>query len=107
MNGINYSELTTWETCHLSKAQRFVSREPRPTPGEPLDEVFLDTVGKLTEAFNGHQHAVILTDAKTRMRWAITTSTKYEISNPNCAMDKIPKSPIWKKVTLGFQRWRN
>lgn len=80
MNDINYSKLTTYETCHLSKAQRFVSREPRPTPGEPLDEVFFDTVGKLTEAFNSHQYIVILTDAKTRIRWAISTFTKDEIA---------------------------
>ncbi|KAI0994124.1 hypothetical protein K3495_g14059 [Podosphaera aphanis] len=45
LEGIDLSDLSTCETCHLSKAQRFVSREPRPTPGEPLDEVFVDTVG--------------------------------------------------------------
>ncbi|KAI0992595.1 hypothetical protein K3495_g15590, partial [Podosphaera aphanis] len=70
----------TCETCHLSKAQRYVSREPRPVPLDPLDEVFVDTVGKLTTAINGHQYAVIITDAKTRMRWAITTSTKDQIA---------------------------
>ncbi|KAI0994328.1 hypothetical protein K3495_g13855 [Podosphaera aphanis] len=52
MEGIDTSELTVCETCHLSKAQRYVSREPRPTPADPLDEVFIDTVGKLTTAIN-------------------------------------------------------
>lgn len=80
LEGIELSDLTTCETCHLSKAQRFVSREPRPIPCEPLDEVFVDTVGKLTAALNGVQYAVILTDAKTRMRWILTTKTKDEIA---------------------------
>ncbi|KAI0991075.1 hypothetical protein K3495_g17112, partial [Podosphaera aphanis] len=44
MEGLDTGELTLCETCHLSKAQRYVSREPRPTPFEPLDEVFIDTV---------------------------------------------------------------
>ncbi|KAI0993339.1 hypothetical protein K3495_g14845 [Podosphaera aphanis] len=80
MEGLDTSELTLCETCHLSKAQRYVSREPRPTPFEPLDEVFIDTVGKLTTACNRHQYAVIITDAKSRMRWAITTNTKDQIA---------------------------
>lgn len=80
MEGLDTGELTTCETCHLSKAQRYVSREPRPTPFEPLDEVFIDTVGKLTTACNGHQYAVIITDAKSRMRWAITVCTKDQIA---------------------------
>lgn len=81
LEGIDLSELSTCETCHLSKAQRFVSRESRPTPGEPLDEIFVDTVGKLTTALNGAQYAVILTDAKTRMRWVIITKGKDEIAD--------------------------
>ena len=79
--GIDLSELSTCETCHLSKAQRYVSRDKRPTPGEPLDEIFVDTVGKLTTALNGAQYAVILTDAKTRMRWVIITKGKDEIAD--------------------------
>ena len=47
LEGIDLSDLSTCETCHLSKAQRFVSREPRPTPGEPLDEIFVDTMPEL------------------------------------------------------------
>ena len=81
LEGIDVSELGTCETCHLSKAQRYVSREKRPTPAEPLDEVFVDTVGKLTTAINGSQYAVIITDAKTRMRWVIITKGKDEIAN--------------------------
>ncbi|KAI0994848.1 hypothetical protein K3495_g13334 [Podosphaera aphanis] len=80
LEGIDISELTTCETCHLSKAQRYVSRELRPVPLDPLDEVFVDTIGKLTTALNGHQYAVIITDAKSRMRWAITTSSKDQIA---------------------------
>ncbi|KAI0995968.1 hypothetical protein K3495_g12213 [Podosphaera aphanis] len=79
MEGLDTGELTICETCHLSKAQQFVSREPRPTPFEPLDEVFIDTVGKLTTACYGHQYAVIITDAKSRMRWAISIRTKDQI----------------------------
>ncbi|KAI1008104.1 hypothetical protein K3495_g126 [Podosphaera aphanis] len=30
MSGIDFTELTSCEICHLSKAQRFISREPRP-----------------------------------------------------------------------------
>lgn len=75
------SELSTCETFHLSKAQRFVSREPRPTPHSPLDEIFVDTVGKIAPAINSHQYAVIITDAKTRMRWAITTTSKDKIAS--------------------------
>ncbi|KAI0998773.1 hypothetical protein K3495_g9424 [Podosphaera aphanis] len=78
--GLNTSELSTCETCHLSKAQRYVSQESRPTPFDPLDEVFIDTVGKLTTACNGQQYAVIITDAKSRMRWAISTCTKDQIA---------------------------
>ena len=81
LEGIDLSELSTCETCHLSKAQRYVSRDKRPTPGEPLDEIFVDTVGKLTTALNGAQYAVILTDAKTRMRWVIITKGKDEIAD--------------------------
>ncbi|KAI0994525.1 hypothetical protein K3495_g13658 [Podosphaera aphanis] len=80
MEGLDTVELTTCETRHLSKAERYVSREPRPTPFELLDEVFIDTVGKLTTACNGHQYAVIITDAKTRMRWAISIRTKDKIA---------------------------
>ncbi|KAI1000090.1 hypothetical protein K3495_g8103 [Podosphaera aphanis] len=80
LQGINLSQLTIYETCHLSKAQRFVSREPRPVPYSPLDEIFIDTVGKITAATNGHQYVVIITDSKTRMRWAITTQTKVQIA---------------------------
>ncbi|KAI0994998.1 hypothetical protein K3495_g13184 [Podosphaera aphanis] len=80
MEGLDTGEITLCETCHLSKAQRYVSREPRPTPFEPLHEVFIDTVGKLTTACNGHQYAVIITDAKSRMRWTISISTKDQIA---------------------------
>lgn len=80
LEGLNMSDLTTCETCHLSKAQRYVSKEPRLTPNEPLDEIFIDTIGKITTAMNGQQYAVIITDAKTRMRWAIITNIKDQIA---------------------------
>ncbi|KAI0994885.1 hypothetical protein K3495_g13296 [Podosphaera aphanis] len=80
LEGISTNDLTTCETCHLSKAQRYVSREPRMIPNEPLDEIFIDTVGKITAAANGQQYAVIITDAKTRMRWVLTTNTKDQIA---------------------------
>ncbi|KAI0994963.1 hypothetical protein K3495_g13218, partial [Podosphaera aphanis] len=103
MTGIDYSEFTTCETCHLSKAQRFVSREPRPTPGEPLDEVFVDTVGKLAVAFNAHQYAVILTDAKTRMRWVITTATKDEIATQLIKWIEYQYHQYGKRVRIVFR----
>lgn len=77
---LDLSKLSICEICHLNKAQRFISREPRPTPGKPLDEISVDTVGKLPTSLNGYQYAVIITDAKTRMRWALTTCTKDEIA---------------------------
>lgn len=80
LEGINLSELTTCETCHLSKAQRFVSREPRSIPNEHLDEVRIDTVGKISTAITGDQYMVIITDSKTRMRWAIMSPTKDQIA---------------------------
>ncbi|KAI1005676.1 hypothetical protein K3495_g2541 [Podosphaera aphanis] len=80
LEGINMNDLTTCETCHLSKAQRFVSRELRLTPNDPLDEIFIDTIGKTTAATDGQQYAVIITDAKSRMRWAIITKTKDQIA---------------------------
>ena len=79
LEGVDTSDLATCETCHLSKAQRQVSCEPRPTPNEPLDEVFVDTVGKITQSLNGHQYAFILTDAKSRMRWVLICITKDQI----------------------------
>ncbi|KAI0993200.1 hypothetical protein K3495_g14984 [Podosphaera aphanis] len=48
MEGNDMSELSTCETCHLSKVQSFVSREPRPIQHSPLDEIFVDKVGKMS-----------------------------------------------------------
>ncbi|KAI0996506.1 hypothetical protein K3495_g11676 [Podosphaera aphanis] len=80
LEGIDTTELSTCETCQLSKAQRYVSREPRPTPHEPLDEIFVDTVGKLVQSLDKMQYATIITDARTRMRWVLTTATKDQIA---------------------------
>ncbi|POS84721.1 hypothetical protein EPUL_002814 [Erysiphe pulchra] len=68
LEGIDLSELATYETCHLSKAQRNISIESRPTTNESLDEIFVDTVSKIIATLNGVQFAVKLTDAKSRMR---------------------------------------
>lgn len=76
LEGIDLGRLTTCEICHLSKAQRYVFKESRPVPYGPLDKIFIDTVGKVTTATNGHKYAVIITDDKTRMRWALTTQSK-------------------------------
>lgn len=80
LEGVDISNLNTCETCHLSKAQRFVSREPRPIPNDPLDEVFVDTIGKLVPSTDDKQYAIVITDAKTRMRWVLTTKTKDQIA---------------------------
>ncbi|KAI0997883.1 hypothetical protein K3495_g10305, partial [Podosphaera aphanis] len=81
LEGVETAELNTCETCHLSKAQRFVSRESRITPNEPLDEIFVDTVGKLPLSTDEKQYAVVITDAKTRMRWVLNTNTKDQIAD--------------------------
>lgn len=47
LEGINTSGLKICQICNLSKAQQYVLRDPRPTLYEPLDEVFVDTAGKL------------------------------------------------------------
>ncbi|KAI0992889.1 hypothetical protein K3495_g15295, partial [Podosphaera aphanis] len=103
MEGIDMSELSTCETCHLSKAQRFVSREPRPTPHSPLDEIFVDTVGKIAPAINGHQYAVIITDAKTRMRWAITTTSKDKIASLLIQWIEFQNSHFGKRIRAIFR----
>ncbi|POS85053.1 hypothetical protein EPUL_003148 [Erysiphe pulchra] len=54
MEEVSFSDLSTCETCHLSKVQRYISREPRSVPCETLDEIFIDTVGKLTKSINGY-----------------------------------------------------
>lgn len=102
LEGINFNGLTTCETCHLSKAQRYVSREPKLMPSGPLDEIFIDTVGKVIKAINGHQYAVILTDAKTRMRWAITTHTKDQIAQSLVDWIKLQHNQFGKRVRIIF-----
>ncbi|KAI1000335.1 hypothetical protein K3495_g7860 [Podosphaera aphanis] len=77
--------------------------EPRPTPGEPLDEVFIDTVGKLTAALNGHQYAVILTDTKTRMRWVITTQSKDVIVQELLKWVQLQYKQFGKRVRILFR----
>lgn len=103
MEGIDYSDLTTCDTCHLSKAQRFVSREPRPIPGELLDEIFIDTVGKLTESINGYKYLVIITDAKSSMRWTMTTKGKDEIANELVQWSEYQHYQYGKKICIVFR----
>lgn len=103
LEGIDLGELTTCETCHLSKAQRFVSREQRPIPHVPLDEIFVDTVGKITTATNGHQYAVIITDAKTRMRWAIITQSKDNIVQLLVEWIEFKNSHLGKRIRAIFR----
>lgn len=103
MEGIDFADLTTCEACHLSKAQRFISREPRPIPGEPLDEVSIDTVGKLTASINGYQYAVIITDAKTRMRWVITTKEKDVIAEELVKWIEYQQHQYGKKIRIIFK----
>ena len=103
LEGIDLSQLTTCETCHLSKAQRFVSREPRPVPYAPLDEIFVDTVGKITAAVNGHQYVVIITDAKTRMRWALTIQSKDQIASSLIQWIEFQNHHYGKKIRAVFR----
>lgn len=80
LEGIDVSDLTTCETCHLSKAQRFVSREQRPIPNDPLDKIYVDIVEKATSSNNSHQYTLILPGAKTRMKWSLPTESKDKIA---------------------------
>ena len=77
--------------------------EPRPTPSEPLDEVFVETIGKLTAAFNSHQYAVILTDAKTQMKWSITTTVKDEIANHLIQWVEFQQHQYGKQIRVVFR----
>lgn len=106
LEGIDISDLSTCETCHLSKAQRFVSREQRPIPNDPLDEVFVDTVGKVTSSINGHQYILILTDAKTRMRWALPTESKDNIASLLVQWVKDQENQYDKRVRTIFRDGR-
>ncbi|CAJ2645140.1 unnamed protein product [Trifolium pratense] len=103
LEGIDLDNLTTCETCHLSKVQRFVSREPRPTPNQPLDEIHVDTVGKVAAALNSHQYIVVITDAKTRMRWCITTETKDQIAPQIIQWVKTQEHQYGKMVRVIFK----
>lgn len=97
------NDLTTCETCHLSKVQRYVSRESRLMPSEPLDEIFVDTVEKVIKAMNDHQYTVMLTDVKTRMRWAITTHTKDQIAQSLVDWIKLQLNQFDKRVRIIFR----
>lgn len=103
MEGIDYNNLTICEAYHLSKAQRYVSSEPWPTSTKPLDRVFIDTVGKVTKAINSHQYAVILTDAKTQMRWAINTQIKSQITQLKISWIKLQRFQYNKLVHTIFR----
>ena len=80
MEGLDILKPITYEIRHLSKAQRCVSREHRPIPFEPHDQVLIDTVGKLAKIFNGYQYAIIITEGKSQLRWAIFMCTEYQIA---------------------------
>nr|ABW72074.1 TE3 [Blumeria hordei] len=103
LQSINFSDLSTCETCHLSKAQRFISRDQIITPNKPLDEIFVNTIGKLTAAVNGEQYAVIITDAKTRMRWALNTHSKDQIASLLIQWIEDQKHQYDKRVKIIFR----
>ena len=74
---IDTSTLDHCEVCKLSKSQRVVSRRHRAAPGQPLDEIHVDTIGPITPTdIHENQYIYLLTDARTRYRWAIMASDK-------------------------------
>jgi hypothetical protein len=80
LENVDTTELALCRTCHLSKAQRTVSRDPRPLPSSPLDEVFIDVVGPVEYSVQANRWATVVTDAKTRYRWAFGAPDKSSIS---------------------------
>lgn len=80
-----------------------MSREPRPTPNQPLDEIHVDTVGKVAAALKSHQYIVVITDAKTRMRWCITTETKDQIAPQIIQWVKTQEHQYGKMVRVIFK----
>lgn len=73
LSGVDLSEIGSYETCHLSKTQRHVSRDNRFTPMDPLDEVFIDAMRRLPEVLNLIRYLVNLMDANKRMKWVKLT----------------------------------
>ena len=80
LEGIDTSELALCRACHLSKAQRVVSRNSRPLPSSPLDEVFIDVVGPIDASLEGNRYITVVTDAHSRLRWALASVGKATIS---------------------------
>ncbi|KAI1003691.1 hypothetical protein K3495_g4519 [Podosphaera aphanis] len=69
----------------------------------PLDEIFVDTVGKLVTSIDQKQYAVIITDAKTRMRWVLTTNTKDQIADTLVQWIKAMHHQYEKRVRAIFR----
>ena len=80
-----------------------MSRDPRPTPHEPLDEVFVGTVGKLVPSVDEKQYAVIITDAKTCIHWVLTSQTKDQIASSLVQWVKIMHHIYDKRVRTIFR----
>lgn len=85
------------------KAQRYISREPRPTPGDPLDEIFIDTIEKWTESVNSLHYAVIITDARKRMRWIWNTKKKDEITSKLIKWVDLQHCRFGKRIRVIFR----
>ena len=77
---IDTSMLKHCEPCKLARSQRVVSRTPRPAPQSSLDEVHMDVVGPIhpPDIF-GCKYILMITDAKSRRRWAICCKLKSHV----------------------------
>lgn len=102
LGGLDTSELSHCEACHLSKAQRTITREKRPTPLQALDEVFIDMVGPLEPSIFKQRYAVIITDATTRMRWWFGAVKKDEIPTKLADWVAAMKNQYDKMVRICF-----
>lgn len=77
LEGLDTSTLDHCDICHISKAQRVVSRDHRRTPNQPLDELHIDTVGPVDPPdLFGNRYIFFITDGRTRTRWPIMTPRK-------------------------------
>lgn len=78
---IDTAELGHCEPCKLARSQRIVSRIHRQRPNHALDEVHIDLVGSITPPdLYGNQWILMITDARTRYRWAIPMKRKEDTS---------------------------
>jgi transposase InsO family protein len=79
LEGVDTSTLDHCRACKLSMAHRMISRERRTPTSAPLDEIHIDTIGPIHPmSLTGCQYILLLTDARTRYRWAFPMAHKRD-----------------------------